>query len=34
MSDLTDLSILAARDGLKKRDFSARELVDAHIEVA
>ncbi|MCF8466715.1 MAG: Asp-tRNA(Asn)/Glu-tRNA(Gln) amidotransferase subunit GatA [Sneathiella sp.] len=31
MSDLTKLSIAAARDGLKAGDFSARELTAAHI---
>ena len=28
---LTDLTIAAARDGLRRRDFSARELTDAHL---
>ena len=31
MSGLTALTIAAARAGLEARDFSARELVDAHI---
>ena len=31
MSDLTRLTIAAARAGLDARDFSARELTDAHI---
>src|ERR1044071_6279338 len=32
MSDLTALTIAEARDGLKKKSFSARELADAHIK--
>ncbi|MBI1211045.1 MAG: Asp-tRNA(Asn)/Glu-tRNA(Gln) amidotransferase subunit GatA [Alphaproteobacteria bacterium] len=32
MSELTDLTIADARDGLKKKSFSARELADAHIK--
>ena len=28
MTELTDLSIAAARDGLAKREFSARELTE------
>jgi aspartyl-tRNA(Asn)/glutamyl-tRNA(Gln) amidotransferase subunit A len=32
MAGLTDLSIVAAREGLRARRFSARELVLAHIE--
>ena len=31
MSELTGLSIAAARDGLAKREFSARELTEAHV---
>jgi len=31
MAALTDLTISAARDGLAKREFSARELAQAHI---
>ncbi|HEY5217162.1 MAG TPA: amidase family protein, partial [Pseudolabrys sp.] len=31
MSELTSLTLAAARDGLKKRDFSAVELTDAHL---
>jgi len=31
MTDLTDLSLVAMRDGLKARRFSARELVAAHV---
>ncbi|MGH6727700.1 MAG: amidase [Pseudolabrys sp.] len=31
MSDLNSLSLAEARDGLKKKSFSARELVDAHL---
>ncbi|MDP7642837.1 MAG: amidase, partial [Alphaproteobacteria bacterium] len=34
MSALTDLTIAAARAGLESREFSARELTDAHIEAA
>ena len=34
MSALTDLTIAAARAGLDARDFSARELTDAHIAAA
>jgi aspartyl-tRNA(Asn)/glutamyl-tRNA(Gln) amidotransferase subunit A len=29
---LTDLTIAAARDGLRRRDFSARELTQAHVD--
>ena len=29
---LTDLSLVQARDGLRKRDFTAAELTDAHLE--
>jgi aspartyl-tRNA(Asn)/glutamyl-tRNA(Gln) amidotransferase subunit A len=32
MTNLTDLTIAAARAGLKKKDFSAVELTSAHIE--
>ena len=32
MSDLTGLTIAEARDGLKKRAFSAKELTEAHIK--
>jgi aspartyl-tRNA(Asn)/glutamyl-tRNA(Gln) amidotransferase subunit A len=28
---LTDLTIAAARDGLRARDFTARELTEAHL---
>jgi aspartyl-tRNA(Asn)/glutamyl-tRNA(Gln) amidotransferase subunit A len=31
MSGLTDLSLAEARDGLRAREFSARELADAHL---
>ena len=31
MSALTDLTIAQSRIGLEKREFSARELTDAHI---
>jgi aspartyl-tRNA(Asn)/glutamyl-tRNA(Gln) amidotransferase subunit A len=31
MSNLTDLTLAAARDGLKNRDFSAVEIADAHL---
>ena len=31
MSALTDLGLVAARDGLKARAFSARELAEAHV---
>ena len=31
MSELTALTLAAARDGLKKKDFSAVELADAHL---
>ncbi len=31
MSNLTDLTLENARDGLKKKDFSATELTEAHI---
>ncbi len=31
MTDLTTLTIAAARDGLARKDFSATELTDAHI---
>ena len=32
MTDLTHLTLKAARDGLKSRSFSARELARAHVE--
>ena len=32
MSALTDLTLAAARDGLRRRDFSARELTAAHLD--
>ena len=32
MSVLTDLTLAAARDGLKAKKFSAAELTDAHIK--
>ena len=28
---LTDLTLVGARDGLRRRDFTATELADAHI---
>ncbi len=31
MSDLTELTLAAARDGLKSKDFTARELAEAHL---
>jgi aspartyl-tRNA(Asn)/glutamyl-tRNA(Gln) amidotransferase subunit A len=31
MAGLTDLTLAAARDGLRKREFSAREITEAHI---
>ena len=31
MSDLTDVTIAAARDGLARGDFSSEELTAAHI---
>ena len=31
MSDLTSLNIAEARDGLRKKSFSASELTAAHI---
>ncbi|MFO1038926.1 MAG: Asp-tRNA(Asn)/Glu-tRNA(Gln) amidotransferase subunit GatA [Geminicoccaceae bacterium] len=31
MSALTDLTLAAARDGLRKKSFSARELTEAHV---
>ncbi len=31
MSSLTDLTLAAARDGLRRRDLSARELTSAHL---
>ncbi len=34
MSKLTDLTLAAARDGLKNKDFTATELTKAHIERA
>ncbi len=34
MSTLTDLTIAAALDGLNKKDFTAQELVGAHIAAA
>jgi aspartyl-tRNA(Asn)/glutamyl-tRNA(Gln) amidotransferase subunit A len=32
MTELTDLTIASARDGLKKGSFSARELAEAHVK--
>jgi aspartyl-tRNA(Asn)/glutamyl-tRNA(Gln) amidotransferase subunit A len=32
MTNLTDLTLASAREGLANKDFSARELVDAHID--
>jgi aspartyl-tRNA(Asn)/glutamyl-tRNA(Gln) amidotransferase subunit A len=32
MTALTELTIAAAREGLRKKTFSARELVDAHVQ--
>ena len=32
MSDLTGLTLAAARDGLAKKEFSATELTTAHLE--
>src|ERR1051326_8755628 len=32
MSELTALTIAAARDGLKQKKFSAAELADAHLD--
>ncbi|MGI9385744.1 MAG: amidase, partial [Methyloligellaceae bacterium] len=32
MVDLTDLSIVQARDGLREKSFSARELAQAHLD--
>jgi aspartyl-tRNA(Asn)/glutamyl-tRNA(Gln) amidotransferase subunit A len=32
MTELTDLTIAAAREGLRKKSFSARELTDAHVK--
>jgi aspartyl-tRNA(Asn)/glutamyl-tRNA(Gln) amidotransferase subunit A len=32
MSDLTNLTIAEARDGLSRKSFTAKELVDAHIK--
>ncbi|MEW5703586.1 MAG: Asp-tRNA(Asn)/Glu-tRNA(Gln) amidotransferase subunit GatA [Pseudomonadota bacterium] len=34
MVRLTDLTIAAAREGLRKKDFSASELVNAHLKAA
>ncbi|MBI3708185.1 MAG: Asp-tRNA(Asn)/Glu-tRNA(Gln) amidotransferase subunit GatA, partial [Proteobacteria bacterium] len=34
MTALTDLTIAAARDGLRKKQFSARELTQAHVDGA
>jgi aspartyl-tRNA(Asn)/glutamyl-tRNA(Gln) amidotransferase subunit A len=34
MTELTGLTLAAARDGLKRRAFSARELAQAHVEAA
>ena len=34
MSDLTDLSIAGARDGLTRKDFTARELTQAYVAAA
>ena len=31
MTELTDLSLAAMRDGLRAKDFSARELAEAHV---
>ena len=31
MTDLTALTLVAARDGLRKKEFSAAELADAHL---
>ena len=31
MAELTRLSLAEARDGLRKKDFSATELVSAHL---
>ena len=31
MTDLTALSLAQARDGLRKKEFSATELADAHL---
>src|SRR5271168_3481091 len=31
MSELTSLTLAQARDGLRKKEFSARELADAHL---
>ena len=33
MTKLTELTIAAARDGLQAKQFTATELVDAHIKV-
>ncbi len=32
MSALTNLTLAAARDGLKRKDFSAKEIAQAHID--
>ncbi len=32
MSDLTELTLAAARDGLRARDFSAQEITQAHLD--
>ncbi len=32
MSDLTDLTIAGAREGLRQKDFSAREIAQAHLD--
>ena len=32
MSTLTDLTLAEARDGLRARDFSAKEIAQAHID--
>lgn len=32
MSELTDISLAAAREGLRSKEFSAREITQAHIE--
>ncbi|MGB1547035.1 MAG: Asp-tRNA(Asn)/Glu-tRNA(Gln) amidotransferase subunit GatA [Alphaproteobacteria bacterium] len=32
MAELTHLSLAAARDGLRKKEFSAKELVEAHLK--
>ena len=32
MSRLTELTLAAARDGLRRKEFSAAELAEAHIQ--